>query len=146
MNVESAKIQGALEAVRRFNEQVWDAADIEAVDRLFTDDCILADNNQTLRGHRALKDFLADIRRSFPDLNVTVDDLQATETGAVTRWHAEGTHLSDFRGIPATSVPVSYWGMSVFTVRGGKIAESWVVSTLSEAVDHLRAAAADQKR
>lgn len=126
----------------RFHEIVVQKGDVQVVDELFLETCIVTDNNWTLRGSRAVKDFIAELRFAFPDLSLAVDHVEGTTPGgAVSRWHADGTHLGEFRGIAPTSIPVSFWGITHFMVTDGQIREAWTASTLPEAVEVLRAAA-----
>ncbi|MEX0991994.1 MAG: ester cyclase [Actinomycetota bacterium] len=130
------------EPIAAFHDRVWAQGDLEAIDELFTADCVVTDNNQTLRGPRALKDATAGFRWAFPDVTLTVDDSMLAPDGrALVRWHAEGTHLGDYQGIEPAGTSLSYWGISVFRLESGRIAESWIASTLPEALDHLRAEA-----
>lgn len=125
----------------RFHEEVVQAGHFLVVDELFHETCIVTDNNWTLRGSRAVKDFASELRFAFPDFAQVIDETDTTsDGGAVTRWHANATHLGEFRGIGPTGIPVTVWGLSRFTIKNGKIAALWTASTLPDAVEALRGA------
>jgi predicted ester cyclase len=44
----------------------------------------------------------------------------------MTRFFAQGTHLGPFLGAAPTGRKVSYGGMDLNRIKGGKIVESWV--------------------
>jgi steroid delta-isomerase-like uncharacterized protein len=63
--------------------------------------------------------------KAFPDIQHTVDDLIAEGDKVAARLTARGSHKGDFQGIPPTGKPISFTGMRVFRIVGGKIAEEW---------------------
>lgn len=66
-------------------------------------------------------------RNAFPDLAFVLDEvLQAGERIAV-RWHAEGTHDGDLRGLPATGKRVTFSGQTFYELKSGQVAGHWQV-------------------
>jgi predicted ester cyclase len=59
--------------------------------------------------------------------HVAADDLVAEEGKAVKRWTATGVHEHALGGIPPTGKRVSFSGVSIYRVAGGRIEESWYV-------------------
>ena len=132
----------ARDLVIRYRTEVWDRGDLDVVDELFDPQCLMARNDLTLRGTRALKDSIAEIQAGFPDLRIGVDLIEAAGASVVARWHAEGTHLGWFAGMQETGIPVAYWGISLYTVEDARITEAWSTSTFPTALEAIRAEAA----
>jgi predicted ester cyclase len=61
----------------------------------------------------------------FPDLRVTFEDQIAEEDKVVTRMTFYGTHRGDFQGLAPTGRPVTFTGINIARIEGGKIAELW---------------------
>lgn len=65
------------------------------------------------------------LRASFPDLQLTIEDLIAEGDRVVARLTARGTHRAAFRGIPPTGREVVWTGIRIFRIADGKIVEHW---------------------
>ena len=72
----------------------------------------------------------ASVRRGFPDLESTIEDLIAERDKVVAHWRAQATHQGEYMGIPPSGNRVDFRGISIYRIEGGKIAESWSVSDL----------------
>ncbi|MBM4437851.1 MAG: ester cyclase [Actinobacteria bacterium] len=65
------------------------------------------------------------LRSAFPDLHLTIADQLVDGDRVATRWTARGTHLGSYRGIAPTGEVVSWTGITVHRVAGGRIVETW---------------------
>lgn len=79
-----------------------------------------------LRGIEAMKAFVAEYRRAFPDARSTVEDQVAESDKVVTRWRARGTHRGPLGPIAATGRHFEIDGITIERIAAGKIAEVWV--------------------
>src|SRR5215204_2870392 len=66
----------------------------------------------------------ANVRRGFPDLESTIEDLIAERDKVVVHWRAQATHRGEYMGIPPTGKRANFTGISIYRREGGKIAES----------------------
>lgn len=81
-------------------------------------------------GQDRIREFVRDLRTSFPDLQVEVEILvQQGDRIAWVRRH-RGTHQADYGGVPATGRELTWRSMIVSRIEGGLIAEEWSVSNL----------------
>ena len=104
--------------VRREQEELWNhTGNLDAAQELFAPEQA-----------EAAKQVAADVRRGFPDVVSTIEDLIAEGDKVVARWRARATHQGEYMGIPPTGNRVDFRGISVYRIEGGKIAESWNVS------------------
>ena len=58
---------------------------------------------------------------AFPDLALQVQDLVAEGDKVASRWSATGTHRGPLFGIPPTNERVTWTGMTLDQLEGGKI-------------------------
>jgi steroid delta-isomerase-like uncharacterized protein len=120
MSTEQNKI-----LVRRFEEEVWNGRNPSRVDEFFAARHIFrAAGSPPLdrEGHRQM---IVHFQSAFPDGRNITDDLIADEEKVAQRWTYRGTHQGAFQGIPPTGRQVTLTGISIWSVEGGKIVESW---------------------
>jgi predicted ester cyclase len=119
-------VQGTLEEnkniVRRFNEEVFNGHDVDAVERFISPDCY---NHVT--GGRGVEDFKNVARfilGVFPDAHTTIDDLIAEGDKVVMFITFSGTQQGP---MPAWNLPPSGEPFSVRAVHSYRIRDSKIV-------------------
>jgi steroid delta-isomerase-like uncharacterized protein len=116
--------------VRRYLEEVWGKGNTDAIDD------ILALNYQlrVLQGisrHEGpvtfaidrVKQSVAMYHQAFSDLEINPQTIVAEDDRVVVEWTARATHTGAFRSIPPTGKQLSYTGINIYRIAGGKIAE-----------------------
>ncbi|MEU2622778.1 ester cyclase [Streptomyces sp. NPDC007157] len=77
-------------------------------------------------GPEGYKGMFGELREAFPDLNVQVEHLLATDDELAFAYVISGTHLGPLMGRPATGKKVSYRGMQISRFDSdGKLVERW---------------------
>jgi len=71
---------------------------------------------------------LQGIRAAFRDLHITIDDLLSDQERVAVRWTAHGTHAGEFAGVAASGACLSWSGMAMVTIDGGKITDLWLAA------------------
>ncbi len=102
----------------------WNTHDPHPIEALFAEDCVLEDCAIAvpLRGHRGLRRAVLFNFLAFPDVHFELlSQIQEGERVAI-EWRAEGNHAGRFMGIPATRRRVVLEGISLLTLRDGRIA------------------------
>ena len=115
-------------AARRALEDVFNQGRMEVVSELYSADCVGHDpaDDQDRRGIQAMTEKARMYREAMSDLEITIDDLIATDDSAVTRWTARGTNDGELMGMPPTGRHVEVTGISIDRFNDdGLIAESW---------------------
>lgn len=69
--------------------------------------------------------FFTGFRASFPDLNISVEQLVADEDNVAIAYTVTGTHRGDFLGIPATGKSIKARGVQIARFENGQIVERW---------------------
>jgi steroid delta-isomerase-like uncharacterized protein len=111
--------------VRRFLEEAYNHGDLTVGDALLTPDCVFHIPND-ITGIDGWKQFAKAFLIAFPDdLQVTIEDIYADDDKVAARWTAQGTHNGPLRGIPPTGKQVTWMGIGIYHLTGGKIREVW---------------------
>ena len=113
--------------VGRFGEEVWNKGNLATIDELVAGDFVgYGPGRGITRGPDALKRAVIRMRTAFPDLQFTVEDNFAEGDKVVTRWTGRGTHKGVWRGIAPTGKQVTFTGIAIRHIAGGKIVKRWV--------------------
>jgi steroid delta-isomerase-like uncharacterized protein len=124
----AAQTQADAALVARFYAAVWNegrvaaAADFVADDYAYHDPAVPA----VPPGPAGVAQVVAAMRRVFPDLVVSLDEVVATGDRVVVRFTARGTHRGTWWGAEGTGRVVATTGIAVHRVVDGRIAETWV--------------------
>jgi steroid delta-isomerase-like uncharacterized protein len=68
---------------------------------------------------------IAETRRAFPDLKMTIEQQIAEGPWVATRVTFRGTHMGEFAGVPATGRRIEYSGTAMDRLENGKVVEMW---------------------
>jgi predicted ester cyclase len=110
--------------------EIWSQGRLELADDLYAPDYVdhvaRGPEPEEVQGPGGLKAAVTLFRTAFPDLQYSIDDDMAEGDLVMTRFSARGTHLGPFLGAAPTGKEISYTGIDVNRVAGGRIVESWV--------------------
>jgi predicted ester cyclase len=126
--VKPAAARQAERLARQFLSRVWGRAhDLSAIDELMTRDYRLDSAGTKIRGRRAFKAWVADFQRRMPGATNRVLDVFADAAGSrvLARWVCSGRNGGIF-GLPPDGRPIRFSGLSVWSVRGGRLSACWV--------------------
>jgi len=99
------------------------AGDMAALDELFADDFVIHQPVGDRRGKRAIRDFVAGVRRLLPDIDARVDVIFADDS--FRDGHRVGVLLSYEATNAQIGRRVSVRELQLYRVVDGKIAERW---------------------
>jgi steroid delta-isomerase-like uncharacterized protein len=121
---ESAKANKAV--VRREVQEIFNQGNLDATREVYAPDYIahgVLGASEDIRGVEGARKFAASIRKSFPDLELTIEDEIAEGDKVVTRLTMRGTHQGEFMGVAPTGKSVEVSANAITRVEGGKIVE-----------------------
>lgn len=135
------------ELLRRLWEEFRGEGKMELADELLAPDYVDHDPNnpQESQGPEAAKEDLGPYRTAFPDMKITVSDLESEGDTATGTWKVTATHSGDLMGIAPTGNKVEVVGKSKIRVEGGKIAEEWEEWSMEDLLSQVGATPADIK-
>lgn len=124
MNIKSSNFF-AKKIAEEYAHTVWNAKEIDIIDRLINKDVLIHSLLGDFRGTQAMKEVVQVWLKGFPDLSVK-NELIISENDLVSiQWSAQGTHKGEFKGKKPTGKPVSYSGVTVYRIKNGQIIEYW---------------------
>jgi predicted ester cyclase len=113
--------------VKRFIDQVVNGGDINAVDKLWTQDMQWHSASMPdVKGRGAYKKMLeASVGGAFTDMHLEIMDVIAQSDKVVLYFTNSGTNTGDFMGHKATGKHAKWIGMGIYRIENGRIAEAW---------------------
>ena len=112
------------------------SGDIDRFDDFIADDYV-NHNPYVKQGLRGAKEFFKGWMLSFPDTEVTVEDVFADGDTLIGRFTYRATHKEEFLGIPATGRSIQMRSIDIWRVRDGKFVERWDELNLLEVMQQL---------
>jgi len=111
--------------VSRYIEEVWNKANLAALNDLTTPTFTYHLGGQPPRDIAAMQEFLQAVHVAFPDWRVQVQVIVAESNTVAVRWNGLVTHEGVFQGIPPTGKQISVCGINIYLIAEGKIAQEW---------------------
>lgn len=116
------------ERFRRFLEEVINQKNIDALDAHLAEDFVEHEEMQPMPPTReGVRQMFASMLVSFPDLEVTIDDMASEGDKVWARSTWQGTHKGEFLGVAATGRSVSFSVIDIIRFSDGKAVEHWGV-------------------
>lgn len=103
-----------LQLIKEYHLLIWEAKDLNAIDRFFNRDVIIHSPVETTQGTEKMKSIISAWYKGFPNLKVFWDDFICEENKVVSRWHAQGQHEGEFLGHPASQNDINYSGVTIY--------------------------------
>ena len=111
---------------RQYYHEAHNTGDVELADRLLASDYVHHNPFPGMVPDReGTKEFLTRVHAAFPDLEFAFEDMITEGDKVAVRWTLRGTHLGEWRGIPASGNPIRITGMHFVRIVEGKIVEEW---------------------
>ncbi|MGD2246348.1 MAG: ester cyclase [Candidatus Aminicenantes bacterium] len=112
--------------VRRYAEEAFGKGSVAVSDELLSSDYV---HHTLLPGitpdREGRKQLVSMLHAAFPDIRLTLEDMVAEGDKVAVRWTCSALHKGEYMGIAPTGKQVTWTGMSLHRVEGGKIVESW---------------------
>ncbi len=110
----------------RYFEEIMNQGNLGVADEIISPDFVMEIPGFREQGIPAFKQFVTDLRTSFPDLRFTLEREIADDGKVAVRWTQLGTHKGYLYDIPPTGKQVSDQGINIFHVENGKITGTWL--------------------
>ena len=113
------------EIVRRVIEEGTNQKNLAVFDELVSSSFVDHEAGPEPGGPEDEKELLSSVAEAFPDWRWEVQEMMAVDDKVITRYVARGTHRGEFMGAAPTGKEVSFTGINIVRLKGGKIVESW---------------------
>ncbi|MEF8868043.1 MAG: ester cyclase, partial [Haloarculaceae archaeon] len=108
--------------VRETNERIFNRGDLDYVDEAYAEEMVMHNvpHGEDYEGREAFKEWVRELRETFPDFEVELEDVIVGEEKVVTQYVARGTHEGPLppMNVPATGKEVEFEGVTVHTMDG----------------------------
>jgi steroid delta-isomerase-like uncharacterized protein len=114
--------------IRRWFEEVWNQGRQEVIEQLLAPGAMgvgLGEGNTKTQGSAEFTVFFLNLRGTFPDLHVNIEDILAEGDKVAVRFSVEGTHSGGALGVTPTGRKVQFTGMTIVRIADGQIVEGW---------------------
>jgi steroid delta-isomerase-like uncharacterized protein len=114
--------------MRRWFQEVWNEGRIQTVRDLLAPNAVAKGQRGTeaeIRGPEEFVKFVNEIRGSFSEMKLTIEDILGADDKVVVRWSATMTHTGHALGFPPSGKSVRIGGISIARILNGKIVEGW---------------------
>jgi steroid delta-isomerase-like uncharacterized protein len=128
--------------VRQMNAEVWNNANLDAIEGLFTPDFVLhflPDGSDT-SGLKNLREHVRELHGAFPDWSENIKRIVAERDLVVIHYVSSGTNQGQWLGTPPTGNGVQVNEMSIFRIEDGRIAEQWLLPDVASMQQQLAGA------
>jgi steroid delta-isomerase-like uncharacterized protein len=114
--------------VTKIFDDLWSKGQVKTIDEFVSKDFVgyWPFRAEPVKGQVEYKDFVAEMRRVFPDLTMKVLDYVSEGEKAVARFEVTGTHRAEFLTIPPTNKTLTMEGLTISRIVKGKIVETRV--------------------
>lgn len=119
MSVEKNK-----DIVRRFYEEVVNTGNIDGIEKFLSEEYTeVFDGQRDSVGLEGAKAHIIGVRQTYPDLHVSIERQITEGEWVATCITTHGTHQGEWLGIKPTGKKVTFTGVNVDRVIGGRIVE-----------------------
>lgn len=80
-------------------------------------------NNMDIRSPEGRVAFARALQIGFPDVHFSIEEIYADGDRVIYRFLQRGTHLGDWKGIPATGHRIERSGIGIWRIENGKVVE-----------------------
>ncbi len=127
------------EQVRRFYEVLWDAHDKEAIPSLLHENFTFRGSlGQEKRGHSGFAEYVDMVHNALGDYRCIIEEVVWEGDKVFAKMIFTGIHRDEFMGYAPTHKRVSWAGCALFTFKGDRIIDVWVLGDLKNLEDQLK--------
>jgi predicted ester cyclase len=128
--------------IERFYHEMWDRFDKTLIPVVLTEDVRFRGSlGQNKNGHAEFAEYVDFVQRAFPDFTNEIEELISEGDKAFARLTYRGSHRGEVFGIAPTGRRIQYAGAAVFSFRGDKITEVWVLGDIYGLISQLQSPA-----
>ena len=130
--------------IRRYEEEVWNQGNIDAIDELFAADVVnhVPDSMPGMRGRAGLKRMFHVLRTACPDARYTLEVVVANKDTVAVAWTLRGPHSGELAGIAPTGKPLTLMGTAIYRIENNQIVEIWGDADFYTVIQQIEAVAA----
>jgi steroid delta-isomerase-like uncharacterized protein len=110
---------------RRWFQEIWNERRIETIYDLLAADAVGHLEGEDIIGPDPFVKHFSDLMKTFPDLQLSIEEVVTQGQAAAVRWSIRATHRGSGYGLEPTGKAIGLRGMTLMHVQNGKIVEAW---------------------
>ena len=127
------------EQVRKFYEVLWDAHDKDAMPSVLHENFTFRGSlGQVKRGHSGFAEYVDMVHKALGEYRCIIEELVSEGDKIFAKMTFTGIHQDEFMGYAPTQQRVSWAGCALFTFKGERIADVWVLGDLKNLEEQLK--------
>jgi steroid delta-isomerase-like uncharacterized protein len=111
---------------QRFVQTVFNEGKIDEAKNFVTAD-LTYHGVEEVKGLENFKEWVAEDRKAFPDMNITIVDSFGEQDKLAMRWTLKGTFAKEFAGHQPSHEKFETQGVEILHFQDGKIKEAWTI-------------------
>jgi len=111
---------------RGFVQAIFNEGKIDEVKNFVTPDLIYH-GLEEVKGLENFKQWVAEDRKAFPDMQITIEDAFGEQDKLAMRWNLKGTFAKELHGSQPSHEKFETQGVEIFQFQDGKIKEAWTI-------------------
>jgi predicted ester cyclase len=124
--------------IERYYDELWNRWDFALVDELISPTVKFHGSvGVSVEGLDGFRDYMRFIRSAFPDFHNTLEEMVIENDRVAARLTYTGTHRGPIFGVAPTAKAVTYDGLALFRIGGGKVVEGYVLGNVVRLLSQL---------
>ena len=111
---------------RGFVQAIFNEGKIDEVKNFVTPDLIYH-GLEEVKGLENFKQWVAEDRKAFPDMQITIEDAFGEQDKLAMRWNLKGTFAKELHGSQPSHEKFETQGVEILHFQDGKIKEAWTI-------------------
>ena len=125
--------------VQRFYEVLWNAHDLDAIPSILHDDFTFRGSlGDERRGHQGFAEYVNMVHAALGDYRCAIEVLVEEQDKVFAKMSFGGLHRGVFMGYKPSGKHVHWTGCALFTFRGEKVSDLWVLGDLKGLEEQLK--------
>lgn len=125
--------------VQRFYEVLWNAHDLDAIPSVLHDDFTFRGSlGDERRGRKGFTEYVDMVHAALGDYRCTIEVLVEERDKVFAKMDFGGLHRGPFMGYEPSGKRVHWTGCALFTFRGEKVSDLWVLGDLKGLEEQLK--------
>ena len=127
------------EQVRKFYEVLWDAHDKAAIPSVLHENFTFRGSlGQEKKEHSGFAEYVDMVHQALGNYRCVIEELVSEGDKVFAKMTFTGIHQAEFMGYAPTYKQVSWAGCALFTFKGERIADVWVLGDLKNLEEQLK--------
>ncbi|MBZ5610767.1 MAG: ester cyclase [Acidobacteriia bacterium] len=124
--------------IEKYYHELWNAWNFALADELISPSVKFHGSvGISVQGLNGFREYMNLIRSAFPDFHNTIEEMIAEGGSVAARLTYRGTHRGAIFGVAATGRGITYDGLALFHIEGGKIVSGYVLGNVIHLLGQL---------